>query len=191
MKNLLLLSFFFLSAMSISQLELSAEYRPDCSYNWYHNQFDLGINTNTLHSIGKDVTGEYKVRIANSCDTIYQSIAITKTKDNKKYRLGRIDLKECETKLSDIYTEEWYQKLESQLEFIIFPNPTKEIINLRVYRGNSENYQVTIYDQLGKIILQKKSKAEDQIDIPYLSPGIYIFEVLNDKTKKCDILSVQ
>lgn len=191
MKNLLLLLFFFSSAMSISQLELSAEFRPDYTYNWYHDGDDLGITTNTLYSIGKNVSGEYKVRITNSCDTTYQSIVITKTKDNKRYNLGHLSLKYCDTKLSEIYTEEWHEKLESQLEFIIFPNPTKEKINLRVYRGNSEVYEVIIYDQLGKIIIQKSCRPEDQIDISDLSPGIYIFEVLNDKTKRCEMLNIQ
>lgn len=103
--------------------------------------------------------------------------------------MGDVGIDEC---LKDeIYNEEWYQKLESELEFIIFPNPTREIINLRIYRGHSEYYLVNIYDQMGKLVLEKKSIKEDQINISNLSLGIYIFEVVSDDTRKCVLLNLQ
>ena len=156
MKNLFLLLSLFITKLSTSQIEISTEYTPDWSYMWYHDGIELGISTNKLYSIGKDVSGKYSVRISNKCDTIHQDIVINKPKDKNKYKLRTVTLDECTT----LYTKEWHEKIDSPLEFIIFPNPTKEVINLRVYRGKSENYQVTIYDQLGRIILQKKYKAK-------------------------------
>jgi hypothetical protein len=186
MKSLfLLLLSLFITNLSTSQIEISTEYNPDWSYMWYHDGIELGISKNKLYSIGRDVSGKYSVRISNECDTIHQDIVISKPKDKNKLRTVTLD--ECNTSL---YTEEWYEKIDSKLEFIIFPNPTKEVINLRVYRGESENYQVIIYDQLGKVILKRKCKKEDQIDVSGLSTGIYIFEVTNDNIKKSELLFI-
>lgn len=170
-------------------MELSVGYNPNWLYNWHHNNVDLGITSNKLFSIGKNTHGDYKVIISNNCDTVTMSINIRKTKGKKVCYLGDVKIGECPN--DGIYDDEWYQKLESELEFIIFPNPTKEFINLRIYRGKSEYYLVNIYDQMGKVVLEKKITREDQINVSTLSGGIYSFEVVGDNTRKREVLVLQ
>lgn len=92
---------------------------------------------------------------------------------------------------SDIFTEEWYEKIESPLEFIVFPNPSNNTINLRVYRGQSENYSIKISTSLGKILYQNTCKKEDKIYLPEITDGIYIVEVINDNVSKSEILIIK
>lgn len=168
-------------------MEISTEYNSNWNYSWFHNGIELNITSHKLYSIGKDVSGEYMVKISNNCDTIFKSINVKK-KIKSVYFIENGELKECQ---QSIFTDEWHEKLDSHLEFIAFPNPTKQLVNVRIYRGQSDNYLVNVYDQLGKIILTKSISKEDQIDISNLSPGVYILEVTSDTTRKCEVLNIQ
>lgn len=93
---------------------------------------------------------------------------------------------------SSLFTEEWHEKIESPLEFIVFPNPTNNnTINLRVYRGQSENYSIEISTSLGKVLYQNSCKKEDRIYLPEITDGIYIVEVTNDNVSKSEILIIK
>ena len=189
MKSLLFIIFIF--KLSFSQLKLICEYNPKWSYTWFCNNVNLNVNSNIIYSIGRDVSGNYKVMVSNECDTTYSEIKIKKTKDKNEYYLSVSNLDECQNSLLDLFDDSWYMELESPLSFIIFPNPTKTILNFRVYRGTSSNYQITIYDQLGKKVIEKTLSSEDEIDVSLLSKGIYIFEVISDNHKKCEIFNIQ
>lgn len=92
---------------------------------------------------------------------------------------------------SDIFTEEWYEKIESPLEFIVFPNPANNTINLRVYRGQSENYSIRISTSLGKILYENSCEREEKIYLPEITNGVYIVEVINDNISKSEILIIK
>lgn len=191
MKNFLFLSFLLIFKSSVSQLKLVCDYNPEWSYNWFHNKINLNIKSNVIYSIGKNVSGDYMVMVSNKCDTTYSEIKIKKPKDKNEYHLLISDLDECQTSFLDLFDDEWHINLESPLSFIIFPNPTKSMLNFRVYRGISSTYQITIYDHLGKKVIEKTLNKEDQIDISFLSKGMYIFEAVSDNSKKCEIFIVQ
>jgi hypothetical protein len=91
----------------------------------------------------------------------------------------------------DVFTEEWYQKLDSDLEYIIFPNPSKGDLNIRVYRGESENHSVKITNTLGQVIYTSNIKREDYLDINFLIKGIYFVTISNDKKNLTQLLEVK
>ena len=92
---------------------------------------------------------------------------------------------------NDVFTEEWYQKLDSDLEYIIFPNPSKGDLNIRVYRGESENHSVKITNTLGQVIYTSNIKREDYLDINFLIKGIYFVTISNDKKNLTQLLEVK
>lgn len=186
-RNLLLFICFLNPTVLLSQIKIVCEYNSEWTYDWYHDNVALGIETNILYSIGNNVSGNYRVVITNKCDTSYQEIYIKNPKDKNTYHFKDIDIALCQPSLFD---ENWYTELESELSFIIFPNPAKNLLNFRIYRGNSPIYQIKIYDQFGKIIIQKEVIGDSQIDITSLSKGIYIFEVTSNNSKKSQILII-
>jgi hypothetical protein len=81
-----------------------------------------------------------------------------------------------------LLTEEWYQKLDSDLEYIVFPNPSKGAISLRIYRGKSESHDVTIRNAIGDIVVHLENcKREEDFDLSNLEKGFYLFTVSNEK----------
>lgn len=187
MKIYLFFILFLNPIFLLSQIKIVCEYNSDWQYNWYHDSVFLDINTNVLYSIGNNVSGNYQVVITNKCDTVYQTINIKNPKDKNTYYFNNIYIVSCKQTLFD---EIWYNELESNLSFIIFPNPAKNLLNFRIYRGNSQLYQIKIYDSFGKRIIQKEVIGDTQIDITNLSKGIYIFEVISDNSKKSQILII-
>jgi hypothetical protein len=63
---------------------------------------------------------------------------------------------------------------ESDLTAIsIFPNPTRGELH---FKGLSENFEVSVYDILGKNILNKTLKVNESLDVSKLHNGIYILK---------------
>jgi hypothetical protein len=91
----------------------------------------------------------------------------------------------------EVFTEEWYQKLDSDLEYIIFPNPSKGDLNIRIYRGKSENHSVKITNTLGQVVHTSSIKREDYLDIDFLGKGIYFVTISNDKKNLTQILEIR
>tara|TARA_B110000196_G_C20686780_1_gene448993 strand:+ start:102 stop:524 length:423 start_codon:yes stop_codon:yes gene_type:complete len=66
-------------------------------------------------------------------------------------------------------------------EAIIFPNPTSDILNIRT--STFENVTYTLYDALGKLVMQDKlSSAQTPIQVNQLAPGAYSL-TLNNATQ--------
>lgn len=91
---------------------------------------------------------------------------------------------------TDVYTSEWYEKLDSELECFIFPNPTDVEIKVRVYRGKSKSHTLTLYNSIHKKVLSIDFEKEVDIDISWLSTGVYYVEISNDKKNIYDIFMI-
>lgn len=66
-------------------------------------------------------------------------------------------------------------------EATIFPNPTSEVLNIRT--STFENVTYTLYDAMGKLVLQDKLSAEQTpIQVSQLAPGSYTL-ILNNQTQ--------
>ncbi|MFT7334058.1 MAG: hypothetical protein ACI81S_002282 [Sphingobacteriales bacterium] len=66
-------------------------------------------------------------------------------------------------------------------EAIIYPNPTEDVLNIRT--SAFENVTYTLYDALGKRVMQDKLSAEQTpIQVSQLAPGSYSL-TLNNETQ--------
>lgn len=191
MRNFLFIIFLLIFKLSNSQLKLVCEYNPNWSYNWFHDGFELKINTNILYSVGNNVSGHYKVVVNNLCDTVYNEIKIKKSRHKNEYNILVPELDECHTSFLDLFDEEWYLNLENPLAFIFFPNPSNDDINIRVYRTNSTEHSVIIHNTLGQIVFEDDIKKEDKISINNLEKGIYFLTVYNEKKQSTQVLKIE
>ena len=66
-------------------------------------------------------------------------------------------------------------------EAIIFPNPTEDVLNIKT--SMFENVTYTLYDGLGKLVMQDILSAEQTpIQVSQLAPGSYSI-ALNNETQ--------
>jgi hypothetical protein len=66
-------------------------------------------------------------------------------------------------------------------EAIIFPNPTEDVLNIKT--SMFENVTYTLYDGLGKLVMQDKLSSEQTpIQVSQLAPGSYSL-ILNNETQ--------
>ncbi len=76
---------------------------------------------------------------------------------------------------------------DQQLTFDIFPNPTSDFVNIRMDNISGNNYEVSIYDNTGRMIISDEINHTDGINNQYdLRPypkGLYLIEILNGERK--------
>jgi len=127
------------------------------SYQWQFNNQDITgatQNSYTINNVQESNAGTYKVIVSGDCGEI--------TSDE-----ATLDV------LLDM--EEWKNE-----NIKIFPNPTKNIINIEV--DKISNTEIYIYDVSGKLMLQQKIKAKKTpIDIQKWAQGMYIIQIHNEK----------
>ena len=71
--------------------------------------------------------------------------------------------------------------------FVFFPNPTSDFVTISLKDNSNTISTVTVYDVLGKIILQNKALnpiITDTIDLSSVNPGIYFIEVQTQNNTK-------
>jgi hypothetical protein len=77
-------------------------------------------------------------------------------------------------------------ELISSNNFIVFPNPANNVLNLSLTTTKEDNYNFTIYNQLGAEVnagnLDFNSKRTHALNIENLSNGVYFIQVKNGKT---------
>ncbi|MGB4847892.1 MAG: T9SS type A sorting domain-containing protein, partial [Saprospiraceae bacterium] len=65
-----------------------------------------------------------------------------------------------------------------QIECFLYPNPVDEALHIRVPNRESDIYEITIYDQLGRKVISKESGAGDEmINTSFLLSGIYFLQI--------------
>ncbi len=70
---------------------------------------------------------------------------------------------------------------EENPDYLVYPNPTENILYLPV---SSTERQVNVFDLLGNLVFTKSLFAENQIDLFLLNPGSYLLEVKEGGTSK-------
>jgi hypothetical protein len=77
-------------------------------------------------------------------------------------------------------------ELSSSNNFIVFPNPANNVLNLSLTTTKEDNYNFTIYNQLGAEVnagnLDFNAKRTHALNIENLSNGVYFIQVKNGKT---------
>lgn len=63
--------------------------------------------------------------------------------------------------------------------FTAYPNPSKDILNIKMYAGDELGISVKLFDMLGKNVVEKTFNQQDNsfIDVSQLSPGIYLLQL--------------
>lgn len=66
--------------------------------------------------------------------------------------------------------------------FSLYPNPVKDVLNID---SKKEINAVTVYDILGKTVIQKTGTAKNmQVDMSHLTSGAYLVKITIDNTSK-------
>ncbi len=80
------------------------------------------------------------------------------------------------------YSQSFQQQTDEgshTLPFEIFPNPLKNgLLTLKLQAAGTKT--IFIYDLLGNLVYQVKTQ-EEQLDLRFLTTGIYIFKVQQDQ----------
>jgi hypothetical protein len=90
-----------------------------------------------------------------------------------------------------VFNQEWREKLQSPLEFIIYKNTHTGLYSVRVYRGDAVEHMLVIRDYYGNIIYSELMGVNGEIDLFFLSCGIYIVELHNDIAVRSQVLRIR
>jgi len=126
---------------------------------WLLSEFDSTLNV----SEPEPYVGSNKVWIFYSA---------AKIDSYKPYLKRQFELRRCDTPLNYISSVDDY--MVQNVRFKSYPNPTKNEISIDI-PGLINDYVVTIYDILGRKIIQKSN--QNQFDISGVSKGVYFLIV--------------
>ena len=71
--------------------------------------------------------------------------------------------------------------------FVFYPNPASDFVTISLKDSTNSFSTITVYDVMGKMILQKKTIGtitSDTIDLSSVNPGIYFIEVQTENNTK-------
>ena len=67
------------------------------------------------------------------------------------------------------------------LEYKVYPNPTRGLINLTIKPLDNENFRFKLYDMNGILLQDKKAESEEtEISMERLSSSVYLLKVIKD-----------
>jgi hypothetical protein len=82
------------------------------------------------------------------------------------------------TTIDEILSDpEYIESLKQPLDFIVYPNPGKDKVNLRVFKGNSDYYFISIRSIIGHSVYSSLHESEDILDVSKFEPGIFLITV--------------
>ncbi len=71
---------------------------------------------------------------------------------------------------------------ELPFNVLIYPNPNKGVFTIEIYDSEIKNYDLRIYDVLGRSIIKSKiTESISKIDLSDYSEGIYLLQIITDK----------
>lgn len=89
------------------------------------------------------------------------------------------------TTMNDILSDpEYLENQKRPLDFITYPNPGQNIINLRIFKGNSPYYLIQITNLIGQNVYAKLHEAEDVIDISKFEEGVFFISIQDNEGNK-------
>ncbi len=75
------------------------------------------------------------------------------------------------------------QESALQNNFVIYPNPAKNILFIKNIVSGSENFDLKIFNPMGKLIEQRQVSGDlETIDFSTKAPGLYLVSLQNEKT---------
>jgi hypothetical protein len=101
------------------------------------------------------------------------------------YRMGEVEVCDSTINLLSV-SAQWLSRSSSEEEIKVYPNPASQKLNIELgYTVSPQPLQVSLFDQLGRRILQKKwpNGAEIlEIDVSQLPTGIYFYELSDPRS---------
>jgi len=142
-------------------------------------QNEIVIDSEFLASEGSD----FLARIdPNICDES-SSISMGELAD-ASYRVSasayELSEESDSMKLSDnIWEDKFYSNIR------VYPNPTKDILNIEVQFDLSNDYTFILTDQRGVVVYKssKISSSTTEFDMSEFASGIYVLEIIDNETK--------
>ena len=144
-------------ASQVSDSIVIKNYDPNFEYNYEVKYLDNSVITN--------LTGDSIIRYPNFKKAVYVIVVAQN--------------KQC-ISVSDtlflIHSTITIKRIENS-EIVIYPNPAKDKVLIKDFKGNPENFDVFIYDLVGQKVSEMKPKSNGEINIENLLPGIYSLRV--------------
>ena len=138
------------------------------------NSFFIGwqkeTNTSEMLNVGFDVN-----RINN--DKLYYNVSGDWVQSQLE---GTVMIRPLFGKEINVSTGTTLLPQNLSLEYTIYPNPAREILNINLNDPLIKDYRYTIFDIYGRVFLNDTSR-ETTIDISGLNAGIYFIRITNSK----------
>jgi hypothetical protein len=78
-------------------------------------------------------------------------------------------------------------------DFILFPNPTNQFININYLGSTINNLNITVFDMLGKKVLSQDINLDNNnqqvLDLANLAKGVYIIKLVSDNFSGSKIIT--
>lgn len=101
---------------------------------------------------------------------------------NGIYQVQIRDLNGCLSEISDGFTFELTQTNDvNELDWQIYPNPVKQVLNIHAPSLDQQNYQINIFNAVGKLIWSDQNTHA--LDVNHLSNGLYLIQLSTQQTK--------
>ncbi len=82
------------------------------------------------------------------------------------------------------------EDLLDQERFVIYPNPTNDMLLIRDVSNSSNQWSVQLYSLDGKLIINDRMNIEKRLSLAYLNDGIYILKIANEEGSISQRISV-
>ena len=121
--------------------------------------------------------GQFGVMSVNQCQTSaykYYNVSLTTNCTSFKLKGEEIIPTDSISK----------HQISSELDYIVFPNPGRNVIQVRIFKGSGKYFNIRITSSIGQIILDDVAEAEDYFDMSLYSPGVYYVTIVDENFNK-------
>jgi len=76
----------------------------------------------------------------------------------------------------------------------IYPNPAKEVLNIKRNFGSTLDYQIQLFDTQGHLVLEEilsGNSSETQLSLSSIKKGVYLLKVTQDKSVQTERIVIQ
>ncbi|HBH22596.1 MAG TPA: hypothetical protein DDY13_04155 [Cytophagales bacterium] len=83
---------------------------------------------------------------------------------------------------SNTFDQTMLRPIDQDFSFSIKPNPSRNYLNVIIENGTAGDYQIEVYDVLGKLVLkQSLFKLHTSISVASWKAGVYLVKISNDQ----------
>lgn len=144
----------------------------NCNIN-FSDCVPVGLDRNTIEA------GE-KVFLFSNSEGFWRNVGTDPILAHLKGALMLRPILGAETPLdSELATSTNELNLDEVMQ--LFPNPASDIVNVQIFDGNYDIYQMQVHNVLGQLV--DKSSLQPQLDISSYPSGTYLLQITNLETR--------